>query len=65
MSKEKKPEYHKAVMPFFFPLKDRENKEYDIYALMTSGQLVKFSPSLSVSQRFNNSFFYLTHNFEH
>lgn len=33
MSKEKKSAY-KAVMPFFFPLKDNENKEYDIYALI-------------------------------
>lgn len=29
-----KPVYYKAVMPFFFPLKDNENKEYDIYALI-------------------------------
>lgn len=52
MSKEKKPEYHKAVMPFFFPLKDRENKEYDIYALIVYTYPIQemLKPSLLVEK---------------
>lgn len=55
--------WNKSLVPCFFtPLGNMCSPQppwYNLYALMTSGQPVKFIPSLSVNQPFNHSFFHL------